>query len=218
MEERVSEVKLHSDGKYFLINLEQISEEELRRSRECLNSEEQMKAMRFHAPKRRRECLLTYTLIKEQLGEILGEAPSKLSFLKNRLGKPYLPAHPLHFNLSHSGSYAFLGVHFEKPIGVDIEKRDREISGEAFLSLHEKQWLGEGGYLQEGAVQLWSAKEAYVKALGIGFSQSIPVLEPYHKRGSFLAHLSGFAPLLTTVYDKIIADYYLASCIQDGNY
>lgn len=215
MEKRISELKLHPNARYFLIDLRQISEEELRRSKECLNSEDQQRAMRFHAPKRQSECLLTYMLIKEQLGKILGESPSKLPFLRNPYGKPYLHAHPLHFNLSHAGSYAFLGVHFENPIGVDIEKRAREIPWEIFLcSPHEKQWLEKNVYSQESAIQLWSAKEAYVKALGVGFSQSIPVLEPHQKTGVFLARLSGFAPLVTTVYDKIVTDYQLATCIH----
>lgn len=216
MEKRLVELKLHPSARFFLISLKQITEEELRQLKECLNSEDLEKAMRFQAQTRQRACLVTYALVKEQLGKILGEAPSRLSFLRNPYGKPYLHGYPLHFNLSHAGNYAFLGIHLEKPIGVDIEKRVEGIPWEGVFYPQEKEWIMKAIDPQESATQLWSAKEAYVKALGIGFSQSIPVLE-LHPTGIFLARLSSFSPLFVTAYDNVLKDYQLAICIQDRN-
>jgi phosphopantetheinyl transferase len=215
LQKRLIELELSLHARFFLIDLEQIADEEVRVSKECLNSEDREKAMRFHSQKRQNECLFTYMSVKQKLGIFLGEDPARLKFLRNPYGKPYLPGYPLHFNLSHSGAYAFFGIHFEKPIGVDIEKKGKKIPWASFLRSEEIQYITETSQPENMALQFWSAKEVYVKALGIGFSQDIPIIKPHKKQGFFHAHLKGQPTLLTTGYDAIVKDYQIATCVYD---
>jgi 4'-phosphopantetheinyl transferase len=182
MKERIAELqlKLPLDARYFLIDLEEIHVEEVIQARHVLNSEDIERAVKLVFQRDRKRYFLTYALVKIILGKALDEAPQNLSFLRNEFGKPYLFGYPLHFNLSHAGNYAFLGIHPIKSIGVDIEKIDESMSiidgADSFLFPCEKQWLFSAFKdPREGALTLWCAKEALLKAAGTGFSvNSLP--------------------------------------------
>lgn len=92
-------------------------------------------------------------------------------------GKPHLPnVHPLRFNWSHSGEFALMALARDVDPGVDIEQpregvRTQELA-ERFFAPAEARALAS---LSESArdasfLQLWSAKEAVLKALGHGLS------------------------------------------------
>ena len=229
MKKRVTELQLTSsqEARYFLLSLSKISTLEIEKTLDLLNTDDIDKAMKFIFQKDRDRSLLVYAMTKTILGNILGKTPSSLSFSRNEFGKPFLSGHPLQFNLSHAGDYALLGFHADKPIGVDIEKTDANISPDSFLHPPEKKWLLHSALLhstclpQEGLFQLWSAKEAYVKALGIGFSGSMPILETICTNSQegvvyFIARLSRkFPSLVVKVYDKIVKNYKLATCINN---
>ena len=90
------------------------------------------------------------------------------------LGKPFFPSHPaLHFNLSHSGPYAFCALS-DVPVGVALVKRA--------LSEEESAWYVSRGRRWEDFYTLWTCKEARVKCLGTGLIQapasiSVPLLD-----------------------------------------
>lgn len=99
-------------------------------------------------------------------------------------GKPHLPnAHPLRFNWSHSGEFALLALARNVDPGVDIEQpregvRTQELA-ERFFAPAEARALAN---LSESArdasfLQLWSAKEAVLKALGHGLSFGLERIE-----------------------------------------
>ncbi len=91
-------------------------------------------------------------------------------------GKPVLCTGVPHFNISHSGEWAVLGV-CEKEIGVDIEcpkssfrygkitSEDRGIISHLFNS-EEALWIGDS-LLR--FYKMWTAYEAVIKADGSGF-------------------------------------------------
>lgn len=95
--------------------------------------------------------------------------------------KPQLTEHPdFHFNLSHSQDFAVLGVG-EKPIGVDIEEI-RPIT----LDIAEHYFFkGEYTYLKAlpkadhalGFYRLWTLKESFMKAVGLGFQLPLDAFE-----------------------------------------
>ena len=92
-------------------------------------------------------------------------------------GKPCLPnAHSLRFNWSHSGEFALLALARDIDPGVDIEQPREGVHtlelAERFFTPAEARTLAD---LSENArnvsfLQLWSAKEAVLKALGHGLS------------------------------------------------
>lgn len=217
MMRRIKELRLNdsSGAQFYLIHTHQILSEELDKFKEVLNEDDLQKAQKYLSQKDTDQCLMIYTLVKKILSMFLGKKPQDLAFLRNPFGKPYLEGHPLHFNFSHSGIYAFLGIHPTHPIGVDIESNNRRIPLEGFL------YPKEIASLSLPPVLLWAAKEACVKALGIGFSQSLPHLELLYEAKSngvfyFITHLSeSFPTLLVKGYNKIITSYKLATCVNE---
>ncbi len=214
---RIEELGLpeSSGARYFLLYLDRIGKNEVEKSEEYLNKDDLQKAQKFLSQQHSHRCMLIYALIKKILGALLGISPVLIAFSRNQFGKPYLNKNPLHFNLSHSESYALLGVHSSFPIGVDIEKRKRRIPLDSFLYPSEKQDLE----TVLDPTLLWSIKEAYVKALGIGFTQTLPFLKHlYSDRfidiSLFISRITGsFPPLLVHGYSKIAKNYNLATCI-----
>ncbi len=81
-------------------------------------------------------------------------------------GKPYFADHPdLHFSISHSGDFAVCGLD-DAPIGVDLEQH-RPLDAERLA----KRYLGVTEPLtREEFFSLWTKKESYLKAVGIGLS------------------------------------------------
>ncbi|CAJ1968807.1 unnamed protein product [Sphenostylis stenocarpa] len=115
--------------------------------------------------------------------------PKSLKFRKNNYGKPELDWQyaddwslpPLHFNISHTSSLIACGVTVGSPIGIDVEEKQRRLRNDTlafaqrFFSPSEIDVLTRIAdpelRLQE-FIKLWTLKEAYVKALGKGFSAS----------------------------------------------
>jgi 4'-phosphopantetheinyl transferase len=107
----------------------------------------------------------------------LGVHPGCIEFDTTAAGKPFLarPAQNLEFNLSHSGRHSLIAVAQGRPVGVDIEVR-RPISdlfGVAVrvTTAREIKLLGQlpTGQIQASFFDLWTRKEALLKALGQGF-------------------------------------------------
>ena len=87
---------------------------------------------------------------------------------KLALGKPVFQSAPeLHFNLSHSGTFALCALS-EQPVGVDIEvlRPRREHLAEQILSPGELDWYQKNGADPAALLTLWTRKEAYVKRCG----------------------------------------------------
>ena len=90
-------------------------------------------------------------------------------FAETALGKPYLENYPhIHFSLSHSGSWAVCAVG-DAPLGVDVElpRCTMEI-GKRFFRPEELPETEDKDHL----LRLWTAKEAFLKAIGTGLTVS----------------------------------------------
>ena len=90
-------------------------------------------------------------------------------------GKPYLKEYrDLHFNISHSKDSALLAITKTGPIGVDIERTDRNIDllrlSKRFFAPSEQEVLAAvAEYDRKDAFfKIWSRKEAYIKCSGQG--------------------------------------------------
>lgn len=153
------------------------SEDVADRLASCLSSEETARAASF-ANARLRNCwVMARAGMRSILGSRLGVPPETISFSLGTHGKPYLvnTDHPCFFNLSHSEGMAVLAVG-EVPVGVDIEHIGplHEGVAEAFFSADESRALA--AMPREDRVhafyRCWTAKEALLKALGVGLSLS----------------------------------------------
>jgi len=144
-----------------------------------LSADEQQRAQRLLDVQKRSHFLSGRAALRDLLGEYTGTRPRELQFAYGPHGKPSLPGNPLWFNFSNSGEVALLAVAIDREVGIDIEYRDRSISVEPLaahiLTTEEATAFRQLPENKRHAALLaaWTRKEAYIKALGTGFSLSL---------------------------------------------
>ena len=139
-----------------------------------LDDEQRARAMRIVDPWRRAAWVTAWAGARQRLGACLDCRPEEIRFVRDAWGKPHIPDLPLHFNLSHSGRFCLLAASFSRPVGADLERwREKlDFAGLArrCFSTAEQDWwesLSESSRIP-AFFQLWTCKEAFVKAAGQG--------------------------------------------------
>ncbi|KAL5717417.1 hypothetical protein ACHQM5_010422 [Ranunculus cassubicifolius] len=139
--------------------------------------------------KLQKRALLARALVRTTLSRYTDSliTPSSFKFKKNTFGKPEvdwqsyknwdLPL--LQFNLSHTASLIACGVTSNMAIGIDVEEKERKTMhnllslARRYFSSDEIEYLNkitDSEIQSQEFIKLWTLKEAYVKALGTGFS------------------------------------------------
>lgn len=162
---------------------------------EWLTETELARYQRYQFDRHRKQLLLGRVLIRTALSQYdQSIEPALWRFQQNAYGKPAIYSQqqrlPLFFNLSHSGGKLVLAVAGIEDIGVDVEQCNRQrrvskISARYFSSLEAEQLLALAPENQlQRFYDLWTLKEAYIKACGLGlaiplrqFSYAFPVDE-----------------------------------------
>lgn len=114
------------------------------------------------------------TFKRTVLSRYAGTSAAALQFAEGDHGKPELigAAHPLQFNLSHSGEWLVCAVTASTPVGVDLEQCRPERASlkvaRRFFSAEEADLLenSSGDAVAERFYDYWTLKEAAVKARG----------------------------------------------------
>lgn len=199
-----------------------------------LSSAERERALELVCPVEQRRYTVAHAALRAILGRVCGVRATRLGFGAEPNGRPYLvlPDGPpqVDFNLSHSGEWALVAV---TPsgwrVGVDVERirPDLDCLGMAkrMYQPAEVEHLEQTPDPEQQRTEyfhLWSAKEAYVKAIGIGLPGMRDVL--VHRQlgaenGTVLARSapeavwrvrwlwidSGYAAATTLVCDSCVA-------------
>ncbi len=146
-----------------------------------LSAEEIARAERFLRAEDRRRFILTRAALRSLLGAATGRGPKDIAFATGANGKPYLADDSgphfrgPHFNVSHSGAHALIGIS-DRPIGVDIElmrdNLDELELARSFYCADEHEFLSglAGAARIEGFYKIWTCKEAVLKAFGVGIT------------------------------------------------
>lgn len=146
-----------------------------------LSAEEIAKSEKFHFDKHRKQYLATRILVRCVLSLYKRSvSPDGWSFLKNEFGRPYIAnagySEKLFFNISHTENIVVLAVSKTEKIGVDIEwvARKRKFIDLAKRFFSEVE-AGELALLPQTQqtdrfYEIWTLKEAYIKAQGEGLS------------------------------------------------
>ncbi len=125
---------------------------------------------------------LIYAYRAEILARQLNVAKQDLQFDKTKHGKPFLGNYPeLAFNHSHGREHYALAVSQQvQDLGVDIESLQRKVRFQALAehAFHpeEYQHWQTTGQNPEYWFQVWTAKEAILKACGLGIRLSLNTL------------------------------------------
>lgn len=123
----------------------------------------------------RDEYLLTRVVCRAVLGRVVGRAPESLAFVRSEHGRPSLVGHAdVRFNLSNSAGHVVLLVSRAHEVGVDLETIGRadeivKLAPSVFAASEQSELASLSGEAQrERAVALWTLKESYIKARGLG--------------------------------------------------
>jgi 4'-phosphopantetheinyl transferase len=132
--------------------------------------------------------------LRQLLGGALGLGPRTLEFTSGNGGKPALAGTAagagLRFNLSHSGGLGLVGWSWGRDIGVDVEvwrtMRDEAALVRRYFSDNEvAAWEALPADMRhEAFFNLWTRKEAYVKALGLGLGLALDSFDVSHESGA----------------------------------
>ncbi len=116
--------------------------------------------------------LTAYSLLFQFLSASFDASPKDLVFVEGPHGKPELKTPDgICFNCAHSGKWALCAVS-RYPVGVDIEEISFPFDDSLYAYLHptEIEYLDgfPGDLRDEKFLDIWTTKEAYLKALGCG--------------------------------------------------
>lgn len=148
--------------------------------------EELERAARFRVTAARHRYVLARSFLRRSLGSVLDTDPRTLGFSMGDRGKPFLTfpeiEDPPRFNVSHSGDVVALIIG-SVDVGVDVESL-REVSNAGrlahrFFSPSEQSIINSlGGPARDHAfLRIWTQKEAYLKATGLGVGMPLREVE-----------------------------------------
>jgi 4'-phosphopantetheinyl transferase len=152
-----------------------------------LSFDEKIRAERFYFEKDRNGYIVGRGLLRIILGRYLGAEPSRVEFTYGLHGKPSMKALPngkfLEFNLSHSNNMAVYVFTWDQPVGIDIEyihsMKGMDDFALQFFTPNECNLVHSlvGYKKQETFFRIWTCKEAFLKANGIGLTVPINQVE-----------------------------------------
>jgi 4'-phosphopantetheinyl transferase len=161
-----------------------VSKERLGGLAATLSADERERADRLVSEIVRRRFITARGILREILGCRCNCPAAEIKFAYSPTGKPSLIGDStLHFNLAHSHDLALVAVSRLALVGVDIElvraPKDAEAVAERFFSPRESTGLKALPVDQRPPAffNLWTRKEACVKATGEGVARAIQQVE-----------------------------------------
>lgn len=163
-------------------------EAQLLQQQKLLSAAEQLRAAEFRLKPVRARFIAARLFLRLLLAAYLHCAPEEVEFTLEDHGKPRLApcmqhrsqaagCWPLVFNLSHAGDGLLCALACDGWLGVDVEQLSRKLQP---LALAKRFFAAEEyGVLQQAATQaqlmqdffrIWTLKEAFIKAIGLGLS------------------------------------------------
>ena len=148
---------------------------------DILSDVEQIRSGRFLFARDRRDFVVAHALLRRTLSRHFSIAPRDWEFVIGSNGKPALSgdlvaATHLRFNLAHTNGLVACAVSRIADVGVDVEtidcaKDSLQIAERCFASA-EIDGLRHctSAARPERFTEVWTLKEAYLKAIGAGFS------------------------------------------------
>jgi 4'-phosphopantetheinyl transferase len=149
-----------------------------------LSDGERVRHARFHFDRDRDEFAAAHALLRTTLSEFGATDARDWRFREGAHGKPALApgsaALPLSFNLSHTRGLVACAVALDADVGIDVESIARATDWRAiaarFFSAVEVAHIDRVAEQSRATrfLELWTLKEAFAKALGVGL---LPQLE-----------------------------------------
>jgi 4'-phosphopantetheinyl transferase len=164
-----------------------VTSKELEDFAATLSPQESERAKKFKFDTHRNRFIAGRGVLRTILGQYLGATPADLRFVYLANGKPALgegfESVGIHFNLAHTEDLALLAVTRIGTVGVDVEcvrpiKNVDELVAR-FFSQRENDLFQKVSDPEKPAAffNLWTRKEALLKATGEGITRSLSLVE-----------------------------------------
>ncbi len=151
-----------------------------------LDDDERRRAERFRVADAHARFIAARALTRLLVGQYTGAPPEEVAFAYGDRGKPRLarpqPTPALHLNLAHSGDTA-VAAFAPAPLGVDVEAL-RPVPGvdrlaRRYFADRERRWLATlpAAEREAGFLTVWTCKEAWLKATGVGVAVALREVE-----------------------------------------
>ena len=175
---------------------------------QTLSSDERKKAESYRIDDDSNRFVVARGTVRKILGRYLNSDPDQIRFSYTRYGKPFLnlEGNPIRFNVTHSRGLALFAITRGLEVGIDVEFIDKNFpivktARQVFSSTKCTELQSLEPDLQVAAFfQSWTLKEAYLKAIGTGFSNpgryytdlAIPVESDFSLRTSVFENRRGW--------------------------
>jgi 4'-phosphopantetheinyl transferase len=184
----------------------------IERVHQWLSADERQRAARFRLERHRNRFVVGRGLLRNLLGCYLNVDPGDVRLAYRAHGKPYLADPKLHFNLAHSQALVLYAFTSQLEVGVDVEHiaplPEADQIAARFFSPEECATLNTLPQEQkaEGFFTCWTRKEAYIKALTTGLSESLGQIHvwPFARLPQWL--IKTFSPSDAYIASLAIAD------------
>lgn len=164
-----------------------------------LDADERERAGRFVYPIDRAQFITRRAARRIILAEFLDIRPSELEIQTDQLGRPLLPQSPTtRFSCSARKNLALISIASGYRIGVDVEYLcvvpEAPAIVKSFFTHNEAEEFANVPDTSKDLafLEFWTAKEAYLKAIGTGLAQALSSVEICREKQRLLA-LDGFA-------------------------
>lgn len=165
--------------KYYIKNINEFSEE---KQKEYLLFLDEDKLSQFNLTtnkNRKKSLLISHGFLKEKVSEEYNINIGDLVFSVTESGKPYCKSHnDIHFSISHSGDFIAVATS-KKDVGIDIElmKNPTEKLIDRVCCENEKSFINSNENKEKAFTEIWTKKEAYLKALGTGIDRELKTVD-----------------------------------------
>jgi len=151
-----------------------------------LSDNERLRHSQFVFDRDRRDYAAAHALLRWSLSRYAPVAPEAWQFRNGPNGKPLIAGDygglPLAFNLSHTHGLVACAIAAHADVGVDVDSVTRAVDesvSRRFFAATEQAEIGRASTPRERAerfFELWTLKEAYIKAIGLGLSHPLSTI------------------------------------------
>jgi 4'-phosphopantetheinyl transferase len=154
-----------------------------------LTKEEIMRSQKMQNRQRKKTWLCSQIILRETLAAWIHIAAADIVFTRSSYGKPCIQDNPLDFNISRTKESFIFAINPYGKIGIDMEylsgKENMDAIIEHAFSQNETQYCHCSKKIKK-ILEIWTAKEAFLKALGQGLIDDLKSIDIIDAQSSLL--------------------------------